>query len=319
MKHRILSFLFYFTSISSSLISQNNKSLNISKADTNFTNEEYTKLFIEFTTNKNFNPAYIDTVCLTTYFLNEKEKYREAIINADRILNQFPYHIGLNKEKSLAYAKLNIIDSSTISTAICKKAFYYSSNTGKGSALEPINIVNVFEGFSIIEMTTKSKPKKAALLENKNNQIIVGFQGYSSAHDEYYSQYFNLNHCRNKIGYDEITYPESPNEREFYSEEGLLYRTPAKFPGGNGAMFKFLENNLKRPAEAKKLDFSDVIVVYFTINEDGSISDCKVQYPSECNSCDKAAINLIKGMPKWEPAKIKGKKVKSREHLPIFF
>ena len=59
-------------------------------------------------------------------------------------------------------------------------------------------------------------------------------------------------------------------------------------------------------------------MIQFVVNKDGSITDVKVlKSPSALLS--EEAIRVVKAMPKWKPAKDKGKVVRSHFRLPIVF
>ena len=60
------------------------------------------------------------------------------------------------------------------------------------------------------------------------------------------------------------------------------------------------------------------MVVTFTINADGSISDPKVVRSLD-KELDAEALRVVGLMPKWIPAKMNGKSKKSKYTLPIVF
>lgn len=95
---------------------------------------------------------------------------------------------------------------------------------------------------------------------------------------------------------------------------------PAEFPGGMGAMKKYIDDNLRYPETVKELGIEGKCYVQFTVSEMGDISDIRVQRGvPDCPECDKEAVRLIKGMPKWKPGKTNGKAVKSRFNYPVTF
>ena len=59
-------------------------------------------------------------------------------------------------------------------------------------------------------------------------------------------------------------------------------------------------------------------MIQFVVNKDGSITDVKVlKSPSALLS--EEAVRVVKAMPKWKPAKVKGETVRSNFRLPINF
>ena len=82
----------------------------------------------------------------------------------------------------------------------------------------------------------------------------------------------------------------------------------AEFPGGAMKQLEFIMHNVKYPQEAEK----------FIVETDGSLTDVKVP-ESVHPALDAEGIRLVKAMPKWTPAKLKGKAVRSKMVIAIPF
>ena len=89
----------------------------------------------------------------------------------------------------------------------------------------------------------------------------------------------------------------------------------ASFPGGQEALLEFLDRNVKYPANYDGCAQGRV-VVSFTVNTDGSITQPKV-IRSVDKELDDEALRVVGLMPKWIPTKVKGKSKKSTFILPI--
>ena len=87
-----------------------------------------------------------------------------------------------------------------------------------------------------------------------------------------------------------------------------------KYPGGTAAMMKYLADNVKYP----KTEASGRVVVQFIVDKDGTVVEPKV-VRSISPELDQAAINAIKGMPKWEAGKMHGKPVRVKYNIPVSF
>lgn len=87
-----------------------------------------------------------------------------------------------------------------------------------------------------------------------------------------------------------------------------------KYPGGTAAMMKYLADNVKYP----KTEASGRVIVQFIVDKDGTIIEPKV-VRSISPELDQAAINAIKGMPKWEAGKMHGKPVRVKYNIPVSF
>ena len=90
------------------------------------------------------------------------------------------------------------------------------------------------------------------------------------------------------------------------------------FPGGDAAMMKYLSENVKYPALAIKAQEQGRVVVSFTVEKDGAISDVKVAR-SVTPSLDAEAVRVVKAMPKWTPGKQGGQLVRVKYNVPVSF
>jgi len=90
------------------------------------------------------------------------------------------------------------------------------------------------------------------------------------------------------------------------------------FPGGQEGMMSFMMQNMKYPKEAEKDKAQGTVVVHFVIETDGSISNIKVPDSLKIHpALDAAAVQFVKKMPKWKPAKLKGKTVRQRANTAV--
>lgn len=91
-----------------------------------------------------------------------------------------------------------------------------------------------------------------------------------------------------------------------------------EFPGGIGALMKYLGENIKYPAEAKEKKIQGRVNVAFIVNQDGSISDTKI-IRGASPLLDAEALRVIGSMPKWKPGMQKGKAVRVQYTVPVVF
>ncbi len=92
----------------------------------------------------------------------------------------------------------------------------------------------------------------------------------------------------------------------------------AEFPGGDRVLLDFLKSNLVYPKAAQDSSIQGRVIVRFTIEKDGSITDVEVArsvYPA----LDEEAVRVVSMMPKWKPATKKGEPIRCKYILPIFF
>ena len=101
----------------------------------------------------------------------------------------------------------------------------------------------------------------------------------------------------------------------------VLERLP-HFPADHPlvAKDKWIKENMKYPADARKKGIQGMVILDFTVLSDGSIEDITVREESSDNaSLRKEAVRLLKSMPKWIPAKYDGHEVCARAHSYFYF
>jgi len=106
---------------------------------------------------------------------------------------------------------------------------------------------------------------------------------------------------------------EEVQERVFRSFD--IDKRP-EFPGGFNALRRFIDNNLRYPVIVGDLPRGRVIV-QFTVEVDGSITDIQVVRSLDPRHLDKAAVRVVESMPNWTPGEHNGEKVRVRFTLPI--
>ena len=84
-----------------------------------------------------------------------------------------------------------------------------------------------------------------------------------------------------------------------------------QYPGGKEALFKYPEDAAKKKVEGR-------VIASFVVETDGSITDVEVSKKA-FPSLDAEAVRVLKGMPKWEPGRQKGKPVRVRYVVPVNF
>lgn len=98
----------------------------------------------------------------------------------------------------------------------------------------------------------------------------------------------------------------------------VLVEEQAEFPGGMDSMYAYIVKNLKYPEAAEEKGIQGRVFVQFVIEKDGSISNVKI-LRGIGGGCEEAAVEMVKNMPKWKPAKQRGKPVRCQFNLPIKF
>lgn len=98
----------------------------------------------------------------------------------------------------------------------------------------------------------------------------------------------------------------------------LVVEQAPEFPGGMASMMKFLRDNTKYPAQARRMGTEGSVYVSFVIDSDGRIADVQTIKGISAD-LDKEAMRVISSMPPWKPGKQNGKAVRVRFVLPVKF
>lgn len=73
--------------------------------------------------------------------------------------------------------------------------------------------------------------------------------------------------------------------------------TRCEFPGGNGKLKEWLDENIRIPEGFKG---SEIVLVKFTVHPDGSISDATIfRRPSKNEAVNQEALRLVNALPKF--------------------
>jgi protein TonB len=89
-----------------------------------------------------------------------------------------------------------------------------------------------------------------------------------------------------------------------------------QFPGGEEEMIKFISNNIVYPLGLESSQ--GIVYASFVVEKDGSFSRLEI-LKGFSKEFDQAVVNIILKMPKWEPGKIGGEKVRVRFTIPVNF
>lgn len=97
-----------------------------------------------------------------------------------------------------------------------------------------------------------------------------------------------------------------------------VIEVPASFPGGEAALWRHISQHLKYPAIDLEQEIQGTVVVQFTIDEEGKVSNATIKRGLSA-ACDQEAIRVVLSLPPFKPATINGKPVATRFTLPIIF
>lgn len=99
-----------------------------------------------------------------------------------------------------------------------------------------------------------------------------------------------------------------------------IYYIPPQpeFPGGQEALMEWIEQNKVYPQEAIAKGIEGRVIVKFTVEEDGTVTNGKIVRGVD-PLLDKEALRLVSIMPKWKPARLDDKDIRAIYNLPLSF
>ena len=137
-------------------------------------------------------------------------------------------------------------------------------------------------------------------------------------HDYHYLQRGNPYHIR-PVKCDKQEQKKA--EDNFWQDTTIIYsrvEKKAEYIGGKEALIRDIKNNLVYPQKAKEEMIEGRVFVKLIVKRDSST--CNHEIVRGVNpDLDQAALQTVKKLGRWEPAKINGKSVNSYFMLPVTF
>ena len=111
-------------------------------------------------------------------------------------------------------------------------------------------------------------------------------------------------------------------EEEVVEEESIPFALVEKKPsfmGGDANTFSaWVNQHLEYPEVARENGVSGRVMLQFTVNPNGSVTDVKVLRGVD-PALDKEAVRVISSSPKWEPGRQRDRAVKVTYTFPVVF
>lgn len=112
-----------------------------------------------------------------------------------------------------------------------------------------------------------------------------------------------------------IEVPEVKEKEEFPTFVEMM----PEFPGGEKAMYAFLNNHMRYPHMASESGVEGTVFVKFVVNVDGSITHVETTGRKVGAGCEEEALRVIRKMPKWKAGRQNGRNVAVWYNVPIRF
>ena len=98
---------------------------------------------------------------------------------------------------------------------------------------------------------------------------------------------------------------------DIYGEPMSVLNQSAEFPGGEKMLREFVQKNLRYPPFAAENGIQGKVTLSFFVEEDGSVGNIEIMR-SPAEELSKEVIRVVSAMPKWEPANLMGKKIRTK-------
>ena len=108
------------------------------------------------------------------------------------------------------------------------------------------------------------------------------------------------------------------NDTTERAEVFIDYEQQPQFPGGEAALLKYLQENVKYPPKAVKDSIQGRVVVQFIVDSLGYVGEVKV-VRSVSEDLDAEAVRVVKTLPRFAPGRLLGKTVSMWYTLPVTF
>ncbi len=115
----------------------------------------------------------------------------------------------------------------------------------------------------------------------------------------------------------EIVIAYEPEEEPIEEVLSFVEEMPSPI-GGMQEFYSFLSKKMKYPKQARRMGMEGKVFVQFVVNEEGKMTDLEVVRGIGVG-CDEEALRVMKLAPDWNPGKQRGRPVKVRMVVPIYF
>lgn len=100
--------------------------------------------------------------------------------------------------------------------------------------------------------------------------------------------------------------------------ENIAVEKMPQFPNGDKGLMEFVQSNLRYPKEAAQFKIQGTVIVRFTVDEKGKVTNPTV-IRSVHQLLDSEAVRVVKLLPEWKPGTSDGEPVKVYYTLPMMF
>lgn len=215
------------------------------------------------------------------------------------------------ENKRLLFVEIGFV----VALAAVLGAFEWSSKEKKAETLVAENQELIEEEIIPITQETPPPPPEAPKIPILSDQIDIIDDNIKVDND-----IISLDDS-DDMGFEIQDYIEEAVE-EVVEEEAIPFQLVEKKPSFNGGdaneFSKWVNERLNYPEIAKENGVQGRVMLQFTVNADGSVSNVKVLRGVD-PSLDKEAVRVVSSSPKWTPGKQRDRNVKVTYTFPVIF
>ena len=213
--------------------------------------------------------------------------------------------------KKLLFVEIGFV----IALLIVYGAFEYRSKEKKEAVLAAENTEIIEE--EIVPITQENTPPPPEIAKVPVLSDIIDIVEDDITVED---NFLNLEDDAN-LGVEVMDYV-SEVEEEVVEEESIPFALVEKKPsfmGGDANTFSaWVNQHLEYPEVARENGVSGRVMLQFTVNPNGSVTDVKVLRGFD-PALDKEAVRVISSSPKWEPGRQRDRAVKVTYTFPVVF
>lgn len=206
-----------------------------------------------------------------------------------------------------------IFSSSLVITLLLINAAFNWRQNGASSVDLVAKGENRFEEMIEVPITQMPEPPPAVVVQPQ----IVEVPNEELIKEEIKID-FNIEINENTVMPDLAYQPAVTEPEENPDEIFVVVETTASPKGGIAQFYEYISANLVYPPPARRMRVEGKVFVEFVINKDGTITDVKAVKGIGAG-CNEEAVRVIQNAPAWNPAKQRGKPVRQKMVLPIYF
>lgn len=201
-----------------------------------------------------------------------------------------------------------------IAISLCFIAFEFKVIINEEEKVElPEEEPYVFLNDDVIRTSQPPKPKPKNLPEPKGDVNIVEVKELPKQE----KQKETIDIEEQIESWDKFEIPEEKVEDNNVYDSFALEVNP-KFNGGMDAFYEYVGNAIEYPSYEQKRNIEGRVVLSFVIEKDGTLSQVEI-LKGVSEGIDQEAIRVIENAPKWEAGRQRGRAVRVKMNIPIYF